>query len=140
MGLCRSVAAAPPDEAGIYTYWDYRARNPIERGIGWRIDHLMATAPLAARSRGSGWTSRPAGRNGLPITPCWWANSNVDRAGYLCTQIPARPRREQRHDPLVAGDEFAQVGLIVGAHAFLAAAQALHGERDEQVAGGDLLK
>lgn len=40
-----------PDEAGIYTYWDYRARNPIERGVGWRIDHLMATEPLAVRSR-----------------------------------------------------------------------------------------
>ena len=38
-------------EPGVYTYWDYRARNPIERGIGWRIDHLLATPPLAERSR-----------------------------------------------------------------------------------------
>ncbi len=38
-------------EAGLYTYWDYRARNAIERGVGWRIDHLLATPPLAARSR-----------------------------------------------------------------------------------------
>ncbi len=39
-----------PGEAGQYTYWDYRARNPVERGIGWRVDHIWATAPLAARS------------------------------------------------------------------------------------------
>ncbi len=39
-----------PDEPGQYSYWDYRARNPIERGIGWRVDHIWATAPLAERS------------------------------------------------------------------------------------------
>jgi exodeoxyribonuclease-3 len=31
-----------------YTYWDY-FRNAFERNFGWRIDHIMATAPLAAR-------------------------------------------------------------------------------------------
>ncbi|MBN1178985.1 MAG: exodeoxyribonuclease III [Anaerolineae bacterium] len=39
-----------PDEPGHYSYWDYRARNPIERGVGWRVDHIWATAPLAAQS------------------------------------------------------------------------------------------
>jgi exodeoxyribonuclease-3 len=39
-----------PDEPGHYTYWDYRAKNPIERGIGWRVDHIWATEPLAERS------------------------------------------------------------------------------------------
>ena len=39
-----------PGEAGQYTYWDYRARNPVERGVGWRVDHIWATRPLAARS------------------------------------------------------------------------------------------
>jgi exodeoxyribonuclease-3 len=39
-----------PEEAGHYTYWDYRARNPIERGVGWRVDHIWATEPLAERS------------------------------------------------------------------------------------------
>ncbi len=37
-------------EAGQYTFWDYRSRNPLERNQGWRIDHLMATAALAQRS------------------------------------------------------------------------------------------
>lgn len=29
-----------------YTYWDY-FRNAFENNWGWRIDHIMATAPLA---------------------------------------------------------------------------------------------
>jgi exodeoxyribonuclease-3 len=29
-----------------YTYWDY-FRNALENNWGWRIDHIMATAPLA---------------------------------------------------------------------------------------------
>lgn len=36
-----------PDEEDQYSYWDYRARNPIERGIGWRVDHILGTEPLA---------------------------------------------------------------------------------------------
>lgn len=31
-----------------YTYWDY-FRNAFERDFGWRIDHILATAPLAER-------------------------------------------------------------------------------------------
>ena len=33
-----------------YTYWDY-FRNALENNWGWRIDHIMATAPLAERCR-----------------------------------------------------------------------------------------
>jgi exodeoxyribonuclease-3 len=36
-------------EAGRYTWWDYRAGN-FHRNIGMRIDHLLVTAPLAART------------------------------------------------------------------------------------------
>jgi len=39
-----------PAEPNQFTYFDYRARNPIERNIGWRIDHIWATPPLAAKS------------------------------------------------------------------------------------------
>ncbi len=35
---------------GYYTFWDYRVANALKRGIGWRIDHILATAPLAAKS------------------------------------------------------------------------------------------
>jgi exodeoxyribonuclease-3 len=34
-------------EAGQYTFWDYRQGNCFARNRGWRIDHLLATAPLA---------------------------------------------------------------------------------------------
>ena len=39
-----------PDEPGKYTFWDYRVRNALERGIGWRVDHIWATQVLAVRS------------------------------------------------------------------------------------------
>ncbi|MCD6520291.1 MAG: exodeoxyribonuclease III [Anaerolineae bacterium] len=40
-----------PDEPGQYTFWDYRVRQAVERNIGWRVDHIWATKPLAAKSR-----------------------------------------------------------------------------------------
>lgn len=33
-----------------YTYWDYY-RNALKNNFGWRIDHILATAPLAERCR-----------------------------------------------------------------------------------------
>ncbi len=38
------------DEPDQYSFWDYRARNAVQRNRGWRLDHIMATKPLAARS------------------------------------------------------------------------------------------
>lgn len=37
-----------PDER-VYTFWDYRVRDAIERGLGWRVDHIWATRPLAEK-------------------------------------------------------------------------------------------
>ncbi len=34
-------------DEGQYTFWDYRAKNTLENNRGWRIDHIMATQPLA---------------------------------------------------------------------------------------------
>lgn len=39
-----------PDEAGQYTFWDYRVTGALERGVGWRVDHIWATRPLAEAS------------------------------------------------------------------------------------------
>jgi len=39
-----------PEEVGQYTFWDYRVRNALERGLGWRVDHIWATEPLARKS------------------------------------------------------------------------------------------
>ena len=38
------------DKPGEYTFWDYRMRNAFGRNLGWRIDHIMATKPLADKS------------------------------------------------------------------------------------------
>jgi exodeoxyribonuclease-3 len=38
------------DEPEQYTFWDYRVRNALERGLGWRVDHIWATEPLAGKS------------------------------------------------------------------------------------------
>jgi exodeoxyribonuclease-3 len=39
-----------PDEPGQYTFYDYRVRNAVDRGLGWRVDHIWATEPLASKS------------------------------------------------------------------------------------------
>ena len=39
-----------PGEAGRYTFFDYRVPGAVKRGLGWRIDHLLATPVLAERS------------------------------------------------------------------------------------------
>jgi len=36
-----------------YTFWDYRLRGSVRRNLGWRLDHIMATKPLADASIGS---------------------------------------------------------------------------------------
>jgi exodeoxyribonuclease-3 len=42
-----------PDEPSRYTFWDYRVRDALERGLGWRVDHIWATKPLARQSTGA---------------------------------------------------------------------------------------
>lgn len=39
--------------SGHYTFYDYRVPNAVKRRMGWRIDHILATAPLAERAVGS---------------------------------------------------------------------------------------
>ncbi len=39
-----------PAKPGQYTFWDYRVRGALDRGLGWRVDHIWATTPLADRS------------------------------------------------------------------------------------------
>jgi exodeoxyribonuclease-3 len=42
-----------PGEAGQYTFFDYRVPKAVERGLGWRVDHILATPVLADRSLSS---------------------------------------------------------------------------------------
>jgi exodeoxyribonuclease-3 len=41
------------DEPGQYTYWDYRVRGSLDRGLGWRIDHIWTSETLADRCTAS---------------------------------------------------------------------------------------
>ncbi|MBA4387276.1 MAG: exodeoxyribonuclease III [Verrucomicrobia bacterium] len=34
-------------EPGQYSFFDYRTINAVKRNMGWRVDHIMATKPLA---------------------------------------------------------------------------------------------
>ena len=38
-----------PDEE-VYSFFDYRVPNSVERNMGWRIDYVLATEPLASKS------------------------------------------------------------------------------------------
>lgn len=37
-------------DAGQYTFWDYRVKNPLKLNRGWRLDHIMATRAVAEKS------------------------------------------------------------------------------------------
>jgi len=39
-----------PGEPGHYTFFDYRVPRSVERGLGWRVDHILATESLAEKS------------------------------------------------------------------------------------------
>jgi exodeoxyribonuclease-3 len=54
-----------PGEAQQYTFWDYRVRDAVGRGVGWRVDHIWATESLALRSTGS-WIDVEARRAERP--------------------------------------------------------------------------
>ena len=54
-----------PGEAGQYSYWDYRVRNAVDRGVGWRVDHIWTTRALAERCT-SAWIDAQARRAEQP--------------------------------------------------------------------------
>jgi len=39
-----------PGEPDQYSYFDYRLKDAMDRKVGWRVDHIFATRPLAERS------------------------------------------------------------------------------------------
>jgi exodeoxyribonuclease-3 len=52
-------------EGGHYTFWDYRIPNALKRNMGWRIDYILATRPLAERSHRA-WIDRDARAGAKP--------------------------------------------------------------------------
>ena len=70
-----------------YTYWDY-FRNAFAHNWGWRIDHILATAPAAAVCRSSDVdleTRRAAGASDHALV---WADFDYDAIRVECsTQV-----------------------------------------------------
>jgi exodeoxyribonuclease-3 len=52
-------------EGGHYTFWDYRLRNALARGMGWRVDHIWATEAMAQRSKRA-WIDKEPRRSDRP--------------------------------------------------------------------------
>jgi len=48
LGLIDTFRLLHKDAVGVFSWWDYRAQS-FRRNLGYRIDHIWATAPLAAR-------------------------------------------------------------------------------------------
>jgi len=68
-------------DAVQYTYWAYFL-NAFQRNFGWRIDHTLATAPLAERCQTA--TVDMAVRKikgGRPTTRSFGRNSPIRRIG-----------------------------------------------------------
>lgn len=57
-GLVDIFRKHQPD-AGHYTFWDYRIPNALKRKMGWRIDYIFATAPLAKKSKNAWIDTKP---------------------------------------------------------------------------------
>ncbi len=47
-GLVDCFRLIHPDEPDQYTFYDYRIPKALERRLGWRIDHILATGQLSA--------------------------------------------------------------------------------------------
>ena len=45
-----------------FTFWDYRLPMSFQRNLGWRIDHLLATEPLALACRAAWVDTAPRGQ------------------------------------------------------------------------------
>jgi exodeoxyribonuclease-3 len=55
-----------------YTYWDY-FRDALGRNFGWRIDHILAVAPLAGRCRTAEVDMTPRRAEGASDHTVVWA-------------------------------------------------------------------
>lgn len=63
-GLVDVGRAVDPDNDRLFTWWPYW-RSARERNLGWRLDYVLASAPLAARVRACR-CSLPRNRNKRP--------------------------------------------------------------------------
>jgi exodeoxyribonuclease-3 len=70
-GFTDVFRALHPDRVQ-YTYWDY-FRNAYANNWGWRIDHILATAPLASRCHAADVDVKPREAEGASDHTIVWA-------------------------------------------------------------------
>lgn len=59
-------------EVKQFTFWDYRLPKSFERNLGWRLDHILATKPVADASVECAVDTEPrAGETPSDHTPVW---------------------------------------------------------------------
>ncbi|HET8548178.1 MAG TPA: endonuclease/exonuclease/phosphatase family protein, partial [Bryobacteraceae bacterium] len=63
-----------------YTYWDYY-RNALPNNWGWRIDHILATVPLAELCRRADVDMAPRCAAGASDHTVMWAEFEWDASG-----------------------------------------------------------
>lgn len=59
-----------------YTYWDY-FRNAYKNNWGWRIDHILATEPLAMRCQAADVDTTPREASGASDHTIVWAEFEI---------------------------------------------------------------
>lgn len=70
-GWTDALRALHPDDAALWTFWDYR-RNRWERNGGMRLDHLLVSPALAPRLGAAGVDRSVRGRdNASDHAPTW---------------------------------------------------------------------
>jgi exodeoxyribonuclease-3 len=60
-----------------FTFWDYRLPRSFERDLGWRLDHIRATRPLADTSIDCGVDAAMRGKPGPSDHSPVWATFNL---------------------------------------------------------------
>ena len=45
------------DQPCLFTFWDYRVKDGVAKGLGWRVDHIWAMGPVASQSKRA-WIDR----------------------------------------------------------------------------------
>ncbi len=60
-----------------YTFWDYRRPSSVEANKGWRIDHILATPPLAAHCHHAEVDMAPRRRQDASDHTILWAEFSV---------------------------------------------------------------
>ncbi len=61
-----------------FTFWDYRMPQSLDRNLGWRIDHILATQPLAKASTECLVDPAPRAAPGPSDHTPVWAEFEVD--------------------------------------------------------------